>query len=97
MPTGQDTPHTYHLGGKSRYALRFNPTVTFSTTTGLPLPDRRYLRVHAACAKVANMSGAGEFIDRMLRDMEDIRVLAADGSSADLFHHALRFKAEAVY
>jgi len=43
------------------------------------------------------MHGAGQFIDRIWSGREDIRVLAAEGSSADLFNHALSFGAEAVY
>ncbi|KAJ8597921.1 hypothetical protein M405DRAFT_779056 [Rhizopogon salebrosus TDB-379] len=35
-----------------------------------PLPDPRYLQVHAACAQVANLSAAGECIDRVIRDLE---------------------------
>jgi len=42
------------------------------------------------------MSGAVEFINRILTHMEDIHVLAADGSSADLFDYALKYRTEAL-
>lgn len=68
----------------------------FTTTDpSLPLPALRYLKVHATCAKVANLSGAAEYIDKVMRDLEDIQVLAADGSSADVLNHALN--AQAVF
>jgi len=73
-------------------------TVTFTTThPRLSLPDPRYLRVHAACAKVANLSGAGECIDKIIGDLEDIRVLAADGSSADVLNYVLMHRVKASF
>jgi hypothetical protein len=38
---------------------------------------------------VAHLSGAGEYINNILRDMETTRVLAKDGSSADLLNFRL--------
>jgi len=49
-----------------------------------PLPDRKLLTVHAACARVAHMSGAAEYIDKFDRDVEDTLVLSKDGSDAPL-------------
>ena len=52
----------------------------------LSLPDPRYLEIHAACCKVAHVSGAAEFLDRAVRDVEESPgTLAEDGGSA----HAL--------
>jgi hypothetical protein len=50
-------------------------------------PCYLYLALHVACAKVAHMSGAA---DTVMRDMEDIKVLAADGSSAKVLALALQ-------
>ncbi|KAF8263835.1 hypothetical protein EI94DRAFT_1739875 [Lactarius quietus] len=55
-------------------------------TTPDPLKS---LALHAACAQVAHLSGAGEYVDHILRDMEDICVLAHDGTSSEVLHHAL--------
>jgi hypothetical protein len=55
----------------------------------LPLPSPDLLALHAACAQVAHLSGAGEYVDRILEDMEQIDVLAHDGTSSDVLHHAL--------
>ncbi|KAJ7710972.1 hypothetical protein B0H17DRAFT_914470 [Mycena rosella] len=49
--------------------------------TKYPLPDPRLLALHAVCARVAHMSGAAEVLDEFDRDVEEMGVLAADGSS----------------
>ncbi len=50
------------------------------------LPDPDLIGLHAACARVAHLSGAAEYFDRLERDVEDATVLASDGSSAYLLH-----------
>ncbi|KAF8968106.1 hypothetical protein BDZ97DRAFT_1800895 [Flammula alnicola] len=54
-----------------------------------PLPDPRYLAVHAACARVAHLSGAAGPINDSLHDIENIQNLANNGSSGDVLYHAL--------
>jgi len=53
------------------------------------LPDPTLIALHAACARVAHMSGAAEYLDMLERDAEDTTVLASDGSSAYLLHGLL--------
>ncbi|KIJ47305.1 hypothetical protein M422DRAFT_164180, partial [Sphaerobolus stellatus SS14] len=55
--------------------------VTFTThdQTNLPVPNPAYLALHASCAKVGHLSGAAEYIEKMFSDMEETRVLSADG------------------
>lgn len=48
------------------------------------IPDRRLLALHAACARVAHMSGAAEFLDQLFWDAEESRVLLSDGSSVTM-------------
>ena len=48
------------------------------------LPDADLIALHAACARVAYLSGAAEYFDMLERDAEDTTVLASDGSSASL-------------
>lgn len=55
----------------------------------LPLPDPRFLALHAACCKVAQMSGAAEYVDKMDRDLEEMQVLGEDGGSADVLVYAM--------
>ncbi|KZT08965.1 uncharacterized protein LAESUDRAFT_723269 [Laetiporus sulphureus 93-53] len=64
-------------------------TLTSSNPTTLPLPSPELLALHAACAKVAHLSGAGAYIDELDGDLEDLDVLADDGGSADVLNHAL--------
>lgn len=46
-----------------------------------PLPDPVLLRVHASIAKFLHMSGMGEYIDKIVREREDIGCFAIDGST----------------
>ena len=61
----------------------------FERPASLPLPDARYLEIHAACCKVAHMSGAAEYLDAIIRDMETMSFLASDGGSAEVLIHAM--------
>ncbi|KAF9233123.1 hypothetical protein BU15DRAFT_54322 [Melanogaster broomeanus] len=74
-----------------RTGLSAPSTVQFTTPDPeeFPLPSPTYLHIHAAYAKVAKLSGAGDYIDNLSRDLEEIRVLSKDGSSAELLEHAL--------
>jgi hypothetical protein len=64
--------------------------ITLTTTNpNLPVPDPELLALHAACAKVAHLSGAATYIEDFDRDVEDLNVLAGDGRSADLLSHAI--------
>jgi len=65
--------------------------VTFTTPdpVKLPVPSPTYLSIHAACAKVAHLSGAAECIDKFYRDMEDGMTLDPNGASAAMLEHAI--------
>jgi len=54
-----------------------------------PPPDPHLLALHATCARVAHMSGAAEFLDQLQWDAEETKVLAFDGSSADLLSNLI--------
>ena len=80
------------MAPNARYILpHYKTTVTFTTSDPekLPLPSPAYLAIHAACARVAHLSGAGEHIDRVLRELEHTKVLSKDGASAEALEHAL--------
>jgi len=69
-----------------------NPVITFtSTDPNLPLPNREYLRLHAAVCRVAHMSGVAGYLDQEDRDVDRIGVLARDGSSANLLASRLTY------
>jgi len=64
--------------------------VAFTSYAPFPPPDPRYVHIHAACANVAHLSGAGAYVDNVYRDLEgSMRVLATDGSSAEALTYAL--------
>ncbi|KAG9026895.1 hypothetical protein FRB95_008348 [Tulasnella sp. JGI-2019a] len=87
-----DIPNQYRVCLKREINLGLPnpPVVTFtSSDPRIPLPNARFLKLHAACVKVANLSGASEYIESMLRDVEEIEVLASDGTSADVLEFAL--------
>ena len=42
------------------------------------------LRIHVSLCQVLHTSGAGEAIDKLLREWEQFRVLAEDGGDASL-------------
>ncbi|KAI0246005.1 hypothetical protein BJV78DRAFT_1286866 [Lactifluus subvellereus] len=72
-------------------ASRRCATAAFTTTDSgtRPVPAVRYLRLHAACARVAHKSGAATYIDALARDITSLTVLAEDGSSAGVLAAAL--------
>jgi hypothetical protein len=55
----------------------------------LPIPDRRYLTLHAAVATVVHMAAMAEYLDDIIRKQENVRVLS-DESHAEYFDGLLR-------
>ncbi|KAK7047843.1 hypothetical protein VNI00_006171 [Paramarasmius palmivorus] len=53
------------------------------------LPDPKLLALHATCARVAHMSGVAKVLNEWDRDLDEKKVLAADGSDMDMFKYAL--------
>ncbi|THH17497.1 hypothetical protein EW146_g3321, partial [Bondarzewia mesenterica] len=73
-----DVPHRYKINSLySGIIAQLPDYVQFSTLDpiNLPLPNPCFVRLHAACARVAYLSGAAEYIEKVLRDMEMTRVL----------------------
>ena len=64
-------------------------TVSFIAQNNAPLPDLHYLALHATCAKVAHLSGAGQHINSVDRDIDTTPVLARDGSSSRVLVEAI--------
>ena len=55
-----------------------------STKPELPLPSEKYLRIHAACCRLAHMSGAAEYLNLMDEDND-----APEGLPEEDFARAL--------
>jgi len=90
VPTNEE--NRYKLESPDQTILRDYPQyVTFTTPDPVkyPVPSRTYLGIHAACAKVAHLSGAGQCIDKFYRDLEDWKTLDPDGGSVDMLEHAI--------
>ena len=71
------------------YSCKENPITFKSAYANLPLPNPAYMRIHACC-KIAHLSGAGEYMDRLSEDLEDTQVLSEEGSSAHVLSFALQ-------
>jgi hypothetical protein len=69
--------------------VRLPKLVTFSTTTNHPLPNPRYLEVHATCAKVCYYSGAGAYVNEIAQELKESPFLASDGTSYEILKFAL--------
>jgi len=86
-------PNTYLVRAAHDILSRELPiSVTFqSQHPDLELPDPRYLEMHAACCRVAHMSGAAGYLDDILDDLDEgkTRVLSEDGSSGKLLDFSL--------
>jgi len=90
--TYQNEVNKYKLEAISPFHLLGYPQHVIFTTPHedkLPVPSPTYLAIHAACAKVAHLSGARECVDKLYRDMEECQTLAPDGSSASMLEHAI--------
>jgi hypothetical protein len=57
----------------------------------LILPDPVLITICAVCACITNLSGTAEQANQILRDLEDITVLADDGSMAELLSSCLTY------
>jgi hypothetical protein len=59
--------NTYDIRARRPLDLRrckANPIVLTSTDPNIPLPNPTYLKIHASCCRVAQMSGAADYIDQ---------------------------------
>jgi len=91
----QDNPQTYTICTvfPNDFSLSHMPhprIVTFTTATALDLPDPRYLRLHAAVCRVAQLSGTAQYLDSYDLELETMKVLAFDGSSSELLSSQLQ-------
>jgi len=88
----QNVENKYKLEAAERFILNDYPEyVAFKTPDPVkfPVPSAVYLSIHAACAKVAHLSGAGACIDKFYQDMDDSTTLDPNGASAEMLEHAI--------
>ncbi|TFK81067.1 hypothetical protein K466DRAFT_604815 [Polyporus arcularius HHB13444] len=86
-----DAPHTYRVRtwGKVAPRLGLPKTVKLSTASGVPLPNPAYLALHCAICRVLWSSARAEELKEVLEDLEEVTLLAPDGSSANLINMAI--------
>jgi hypothetical protein len=78
--------YTYKVCSTKSYPWQDHPcfplmrTLFLSSNRTIDPPSSRLLAVHRACALILQLSGAGEYIDKVLRDQADQHV-RADGST----------------
>ncbi|KAI0633516.1 hypothetical protein C8Q77DRAFT_1115420 [Trametes polyzona] len=86
-----DAPHTYAVRtwGKVAPRLGLPKTVKLSSASATPLPNPAYLALHCAVCRVLWASARAEELKDVLDDLEEVALLAADGSSANLINIAI--------
>ncbi|KAI1795684.1 hypothetical protein LXA43DRAFT_1167307 [Ganoderma leucocontextum] len=86
-----DVPNTYKVltWGKVAPRLGLSKTVKLFTPTDVPLPNPAYLALHAAICKLVWASARAEELTAVLDDLEEVTLLAEDGSSANLINIAI--------
>jgi hypothetical protein len=82
-PTGR--PHEYRIfsvesGVLSDPYFPVTRVLSRSPTDTINLPSPRLLGIHRAISRIMKLSGAGEYIEQVLRDLEQVTV-DADGST----------------
>ena len=92
---GQDIPNTYHVmhvegpdvhrqiasgSIKSQVALEDYPL----GDQVIPAPDPKIIALHAACARIAHMSGAMEHLRELYRETDDISIMTKPNAADEL-------------
>ncbi|KAJ7467351.1 hypothetical protein B0H11DRAFT_2239333 [Mycena galericulata] len=77
-PTTDDEANTYDI------VFAYAGSSWFAGVLDLPLPEPQLLALHAACVRVAHISGAAEALDDLDRERAEMLVLARDKASGKL-------------
>lgn len=94
----EGSPNTYIVKATKRMHLipckAKNGRITLtSASPDLLLPNPVYLEIYATCCRVTHLSGVGEYVDKLLEDLEDTSVLSEDGSLAHVLSFVLQQEA----
>lgn len=79
-------PYQYKINSTKRSLFLRDPlfpvtrTLILNPTYIIDTPSRRLLDVHRAIALIIKLSSAGEYIENILRDIEEVNI-KADGST----------------
>ena len=84
---------TYRVNVQDPYLYQFLPNlvrevrfrnVTTSEGKNIPAPSPKLLEIHAACAQIAHMSGAAEYLGEFFRDTDTIAVMTHPHAADEL-------------
>lgn len=64
-------PHTYRINSFLPFSNQFPVIRTLYTHLSIDPPSERLLALHSAIGHILHLSGAGDYIQVILRDMED--------------------------
>jgi len=79
-------PNTYIIQQTTSYPFfrrpKFPLTRTLFTTLDRTIdpPSSRLLAIHRACSLILHLSGAGEFVNKVIRDMDE-KAVESDGTT----------------
>jgi len=79
-------PHSYHIDSVHALSLVRHPilpvtrTLLLTSDHTIDPPSPRLLTIHRAIARILNLSGAGDYINRILRDLDEVEI-KGDGST----------------
>ncbi|KAI0744199.1 hypothetical protein C8Q80DRAFT_1272767 [Daedaleopsis nitida] len=90
-PVPGSPSHTYKVRtwGKVAPRLGLPKTITLTSSSEIPLPNPAYLALHCAICRVLWSSARVEELKEVLEDLEEVILLASDGSSANLINIAI--------
>lgn len=79
----ENGPNTYIVRTGDVITCHAGKVITFVNehSEEIDLPSAQILDLHAAFSRVLHLTGAGECFESYSRDMDEIRVLASDGST----------------
>jgi hypothetical protein len=90
-PTTYQTQHTYKIDYVQSNSVFRDPLLPVTRTLHLTPdhtidpPSRRLLAIHRAIGRILNLSGAGDYIDRIIRDMDEVGI--KENGSTELGHY----------
>jgi hypothetical protein len=92
-----DQDNTYAIRARKKGALhlcRANQITLTSQHLDLPLPNLTFLAIHAACCRIAALSGATEYLNKTLHGKEEVVMLGSWLRAAHLHrsHTSLPFE-----
>jgi len=91
VSTTEENKYTLDSTRDGLFARSYPKYIKFETPDPVkyPVPSAEYLGLHAACARVAHLSGAGECIDKFSEGGKDGQTLDPRGGSADVLEQAI--------